>query len=140
MTHSRRTELKDMLEARCRAIEEQVQQQIRGFRDAASAEITRPPVDFSDEPSQEDLDFALVEMQAQMLANITAALSRLQAGDYGTCNGCGEEIPENRLRALPFANKCLPCQQSAEHTQHRERLGQRQADIRRRPLLFSSGL
>jgi DnaK suppressor protein len=128
MTHSRHAELTEMLDARRHAIQEQVQQKIRAFRDIASAETTRPSADLSDEPVQEDLDFALVEMQAQTLENITAALARLQAGDYGICHECQEEIPEKRLRALPFATKCLACQESAEQVQLRDRrIGRRQA-------------
>jgi len=141
MTHSRHAELKKMLEVRRAAIEGQVQQKIRAFRDTASAETLRPPADLSDDPAQEDLDFALVEMQAQMLENITAALARLQAGDYGICHECEEEIHEKRLRALPFATRCLSCQESAEHIQRRERRdGQRQADVRRGPMMDTIGL
>jgi DnaK suppressor protein len=128
MTHSRHAELTEMLGARRHAIQEQVQQKIRAFRDIASAETTRPPADLLDEPAQEDLDFALVEMQAQTLENITVALARLHAGDYGICHECQEEIPEKRLRALPFATKCLACQESAEHVLLRDRrIGRHQA-------------
>ena len=126
MTHSRHAELKEMLEARRRAIQEQVQQKIRAFRDTTSAETTRPQADLSDDPAHEDLDFALVELQGQTLEHIDAALARLQAGDYGLCHECEEEIPEKRLRALPFATRCLTCQESAEHVLLRDRrIGQR---------------
>jgi hypothetical protein len=57
--------------------------QIRAFLDIASAETTRPPVDLSDEPSREDLEFTLVEMLSQTLESITVALARLHAGDCG---------------------------------------------------------
>jgi DnaK suppressor protein len=131
MTHLRQAELKKMLEARGQAIQEQVQQKVRAFRDTTTAETTRPPADLSDDPGQEDLDFALVEMLAQTLKNITAALGRLQDGDYGVCHECEGEIPEKRLRALPFATRCLACQESAEHTHRRDRrMGQRQVDFR----------
>jgi DnaK suppressor protein len=141
MTHSRHAELSQMLEVRRYALEEQVQQKIRAFRDMASAETTRPATDLSDDPAHEDLDFALVEMQAQTLQRITAALARLRAGDYGICHDCKEEIPEKRLRALPFATKCLSCQGSAEDIQLRgRRTGQRQADFRRRPMMDTVGL
>jgi len=110
-----------MLEARRLAIQEQVQQKIRAFRDSTGAETTRPPSDLSDDPAHENLDFALVEMQAQTLEHINAALTRLHAGDYGICHECDEEIPEKRLRALPFATRCLACQESAEHLERRDR-------------------
>jgi DnaK suppressor protein len=126
MTHSRRNELKTMLEARRATLEEQVQQKIRAFRDADTAETTRPAVDLSDDPAQEDIDFALVQMQAQTLNHIITALARLEAGEYGICRDCDEEIPEARLRALPFASRCRDCQESAEAAERRERLAQRQ--------------
>jgi DnaK suppressor protein len=131
MTHSRHVELKEMLEARGRAIEAQVQQKVRGFRDTTNVDTSRPQADLSDDPAHEDLDFALVQMQSQMLEHVTAALGRLQSGEYGICHECEEEIPEKRLHALPFATRCLPCQASAEQNSLREgRLRQRQPDFR----------
>jgi DnaK suppressor protein len=121
MTHSRHAELKTMLEMRRRAIEAQVQQKIRAFRDTESADTTRMPTDLSDDPAQEDIDFALVEMQAQTLDRIDRALKRLQAGEYGICDECEEEIPEVRLRAMPFATRCRGCQEAAEQSEARQR-------------------
>ena len=115
-----------MLETRRRAIEEQVQQKVRAFRDSG-ADTVRPATDLSDDPAQEDLDFALVDMQAQTLENIRTALARLQAGEYGVCHDCDEEIPEKRLRALPFATRCIACQTSAETSKLRDRQVQRRA-------------
>ena len=140
MTHSRHAELKTMLEGRRREIEAQVQQKIRAFRDADSAETTRPPVDLSDDPAQEDLDFALVQMQAQTLDRISAALARLQAGEYGICHDCEEEIPEKRLRAMPFATRCRDCQESAELDEQRSRRSTRDVPFRARGLSDVIGL
>ena len=47
------------------------------------------------------------------LDEIDAAQTRLAAGTYGVCEGCGRPIPLTRLRALPAARRCKPCQ--AEH-------------------------
>jgi RNA polymerase-binding protein DksA len=44
-----------------------------------------------------------------------AALKRLDAGTYGTCEACGEDIPRERLAASPFAARCIACQTRAEH-------------------------
>ena len=103
-----------MLEGRRHAIQEDLRRKLRAFRDTVHAEMTRPTADLSDEPAQDDLDFALVELQAQTLEHITAALARHE---------CEEEISEKRLRALPFATRCLACQDSAEHTRLRDRSG-----------------
>jgi RNA polymerase-binding protein DksA len=44
------------------------------------------------------------------LDEIAAAQTRLAAGSYGVCEGCGMPIPLPRLRALPAARQCMPCQ------------------------------
>lgn len=43
------------------------------------------------------------------LAQIDAALSRIEAGTYGRCEGCGEPIQAGRLEAIPFATRCIDC-------------------------------
>jgi DnaK suppressor protein len=43
------------------------------------------------------------------LAEIDRALARLDAGAYGSCERCGEEIPAARLRAKPAATTCAAC-------------------------------
>jgi DnaK suppressor protein len=46
-------------------------------------------------------------------ARLQAALAAIEAGTYGVCVDCGAEIPEGRLRALPDAVRCVPCQRVA---------------------------
>jgi DnaK suppressor protein len=40
------------------------------------------------------------------LADVEAALQRLDAGTYGTCQVCGEPIADDRLAADPTAARC----------------------------------
>ncbi|MBS0124255.1 TraR/DksA C4-type zinc finger protein [Aestuariicoccus sp. KMU-90] len=40
---------------------------------------------------------------------LIAALHRLDAGDYGHCEDCGEEIPEARLTLDLTAMRCVSC-------------------------------
>jgi RNA polymerase-binding protein DksA len=44
------------------------------------------------------------------LAEIKAALERIEKGTYGQCENCNEEINEKRLEAMPEAKFCLKCQ------------------------------
>jgi DnaK suppressor protein len=46
------------------------------------------------------------------LRMIEEALDRIEAGDYGICLGCEEQIPAKRLQAVPWAKFCVQCQQS----------------------------
>jgi DnaK suppressor protein len=43
------------------------------------------------------------------VSEIDQALERLDAGTYGWCVLCGNEVPEERLRAVPWAALCVPC-------------------------------
>ena len=48
------------------------------------------------------------------LAAIEAALSRIDAGDYGECRECGEMIAAARLKARPEARLCIVCKTRSE--------------------------
>src|SRR4051812_46228766 len=43
------------------------------------------------------------------IAEIDAALARIDAGTYGTCARCGTAIPEERLELRPFTATCVGC-------------------------------
>jgi DnaK suppressor protein len=42
-----------------------------------------------------------------MLEEVRRARARIADGTYGTCEVCGEPIPEGRLEARPWASRCL---------------------------------
>ncbi len=52
---------------------------------------------------------ALVQQVRHHLAEVDAALARLDAGTYGVCERCGEPVGEARLEALPAARTCIGC-------------------------------
>ena len=45
------------------------------------------------------------------LDDIDAALARLDDGTYGRCEDCAEPVPQGRLEVLPYARRCVQCQQ-----------------------------
>ena len=117
-------ELKRMLEERKRELTDEVQGRIRGVR-ADGAEKPHEVMDqgeTSEVDIQEDIELALIQMKAETLNRINEALNRLEAGRYGYCFECGEEISEARLRALPFAVRCKDCEEARENAANRERM------------------
>jgi RNA polymerase-binding transcription factor DksA len=48
-------------------------------------------------------------LTGETLDDIEHALSRLDAGTYGTCERCRQEIPCERLEAIPHASTCVAC-------------------------------
>lgn len=61
-----------------------------------------------------ELDDTLGENADHVIRAIDDALRRLDEGTYGTCVVCGEQIPEERLAAIPYATLCLADRRSQE--------------------------
>ena len=61
-----------------------------------------------------EIDYTLGDNAEQVLSEIDAALKRIDAGTYGTCVNCGQEIPRKRLEANPWASLCIDCKRKAE--------------------------
>ncbi len=43
------------------------------------------------------------------LGKISAALSRIDSGDFASCTRCGSSIDQGRLKAYPYATECIDC-------------------------------
>jgi DnaK suppressor protein len=54
-----------------------------------------------------EIDYSLEENEMRVLAAIDAALARIDAGTYGRCERCDQEIEEERLEALPWTTLCI---------------------------------
>ena len=59
---------------------------------------------------EQQRDLALRDRNATRLAELDAALARLDDGTYGTCVRCSRAIAPERLDALPWAAHCIDCQ------------------------------
>ena len=71
--------------------------------------------------SERGRDISILEMRNRMRQNIDEALIRLDEGAYGICSDCGVEISEKRLKAVPFARRCVACQAKEELLEKIER-------------------
>jgi RNA polymerase-binding protein DksA len=56
-----------------------------------------------------DVVDALGNEAREELARISATLRRMDSGEYGKCNECGEVIGDDRLNAYPYADECIDC-------------------------------
>ena len=61
------------------------------------------------------LDLALSDREIQQLGAVSAALLRMKNGSYGACADCDAVIPFERLKAEPWALRCVACE-----TRHEE--------------------
>jgi DnaK suppressor protein len=55
-----------------------------------------------------------LDRESRLLKDVQKALSRAADGTLGICLRCEEEIPEKRLKAVPWAAYCLRCQETVD--------------------------
>jgi DnaK suppressor protein len=106
--------LRQLLEARRKQLTVEMQGMMRDVRAGRAEERAADEQDVAESYQRSDVDLAVVQMKAETVARIDAALRRVEAGTYGRCVECEDSIAFERLRALPFALRCTSCEQSRE--------------------------
>lgn len=55
------------------------------------------------------------DRESKLINKIKAALDRIEDGEYGECEMCGEDIGIARLRARPVTTYCIRCKTKLEN-------------------------
>ena len=92
-------------------------------RDGIAIEKSADQMDEIQYASERDLAIRDVDRESTLLRQVKAALRRIQDGSFGTCTDCQWEIGPKRLAAVPWARRCIHCQEVAD------RVGQGQGDV-----------
>ncbi len=73
--------------------------------------------------TESDRDFVLriAGRERQMIRKLRHALERIEEGEYGMCESCGEPITFKRLMVRPVATQCIDCKTQAEQLERRDR-------------------
>lgn len=58
-----------------------------------------------------EMIFRQISRDRSLLVAVTAALARVDAGTFGECLNCGQEINRRRLEAVPWVRYCITCQE-----------------------------
>ena len=115
MAKSRRAQdIRRLLEQRKRQLNAEMQGMMRTVRHESRGERTADEQDVAESDTRSDIDLAVIQMKAETVARIDAALRRLDQGGHGDCVECGDKISIERLTALPFALRCRECEESRE--------------------------
>lgn len=90
----------------------------------ASSESKSPThmAELGTETYEQDFDLRIVESDQETLKEIRVALKKIDAGEYGICEGCVELgrppskcwIPKMRLKHIPYARHCVSCAEKHE--------------------------
>ena len=104
---------RDLLLARREGLFRQVTEAEMSSRER-DAEATQDPADMAANAYTKELLISMSANDRRMLEMIDEALKRVEAGDYGECVNCGEDVSEKRLAAVPWARYCVKCQDLQE--------------------------
>ncbi|HEV8068280.1 MAG TPA: TraR/DksA C4-type zinc finger protein [Planctomycetaceae bacterium] len=91
------------------AVIEQVREPSGG---QAAGDLSNAPMHLGDMGTEEflqDINATLMENEEYLVNEAREALRRIDDGTFGRCEECGQEIPRERLDALPYARFCTRC-------------------------------
>jgi len=113
----RNTSLKTMLIERRQVLTREIDELLARHRSDQLLQREQSVADTGDRSLQDstgEQQISILEVRNRMRNQIDDALRRLQDGTYGTCEDCTRQISPERLKAMPFARRCVDCQQKAE--------------------------
>ena len=85
-----------------------------GVRDEIHIEKAADEVDEIQLAMNREMAIRNLDREAALLRHVAAALARIEEGGFGACLLCEEEIPEKRLKAVPWAAHCVSCQEDLD--------------------------
>jgi RNA polymerase-binding protein DksA len=74
------------------------------------------PADAASDLFEREKDLAIEENFKSALEQVVAALQKIEAGTYGTCDRCRKPIAPRRLEVIPYATLCIECAAKIEGT------------------------
>jgi DnaK suppressor protein len=83
-------------------------------RDGIAIEKSADQMDEIQYASERDLAIQNVDRETVLLRQVKAALRRIHEGDFGICVACESPIGPKRLAAVPWASRCIQCQEFAD--------------------------
>ena len=116
LTIGQRALLRTELELRQSQLDRRVAEHHDGLSRAEHARemLEQGADDASQRESERGLDMALSDMELLELGEVSDALRRLDEDRYGLCSDCGGEVPYDRLKAEPWAQRCVRCESKRE--------------------------
>ena len=87
---------------------------LRFHREELQVEPTAEMVENLQNAAVREVELGRLDRESLQLALVRQAVEAVRQGKYGECTDCGEQIPVRRLEALPWAIRCVQCQEGLE--------------------------
>ena len=81
---------------------------------AASSSVPSHIADMGSDTYEQDNTILLMNNEGETLAQIEAALERIESKEYGFCIECSGKIPKMRLKTIPYTPYCVKCASQIE--------------------------
>ena len=72
------------------------------------------PTDRASLESDRNFELRIRDRERRLIGKIREALERIDAGEFGECEDCGDQIGEARLKARPVTTLCIECKTEQE--------------------------
>jgi RNA polymerase-binding transcription factor len=90
-------------------------------REALAIETSPDELDRIQDASDREWAMSNLERNSNRLREVRTALRRIEAGTFGICVDCEENINPKRLAAVPWASSCIVCQEATDRVQKTRR-------------------
>src|SRR5664279_663233 len=77
------------------------------------------PTDRATQESDRNFELRIRDRERKLINKIKDALERIDNGEFGICEECGDEIGDARLRVRPVTTLCINCKMEAEQKERR---------------------
>jgi RNA polymerase-binding transcription factor DksA len=107
-----RKPLTDLLDRLRPEVAEMTSQALSPSGGQAGGELTNSPMHLADKGTEEFLhgiNAVLLQNEERIVEQVGDALMRIEEGTFGICEECDDEIPAERLEAMPFVRYCVQC-------------------------------
>jgi DnaK suppressor protein len=116
LTPGQRAQLRELLELRQHELDRRIAAHLgtQGRTGHARVLLEQDGDDAPQRDAEREVDLAQVDRELDQLGAVSRALARLHQPAYGLCVDCSASIPFDRLKAEPWATRCVDCEGARE--------------------------
>ena len=70
--------------------------------------------DVASDNYEREFSLGLADTEQKLLNRINTALEKIDSNTFGLCELCEKKITKERLKIVPYAELCVPCQEKSE--------------------------
>jgi DnaK suppressor protein len=118
MTTEQLEEFRHLLNEQLHSLVGEAKDTVEGMHEATK-DTFADPTDRALLESNRNFNLRISDRERRLITKVQEAISRIDAGTFGVCEECGEDIGPARLRARPVTTLCIECKEDQERREKR---------------------